>query len=112
MTKEPARNIMKTGEWADADCYRIACECHDSGHDLDVWIEVEPDPEVNDVTLTFYKEMYSPMWEQGFNRFREAFRILFTGTTRVAGTIILKKDVAQNFVDTVQRSIDRLDAKK
>ncbi len=111
-TQEPARNIMKTGEWPDADCYRIACDCHDSAHDLDVWIEVENDPEVRDVTLTFYKEMYSPIWESGFNRFREAARILFTGSTRVAGTIIMRRDVAQNFVNLVQTSIDRLDQKK
>ncbi len=70
MTNEPARNIMKTGEWPDADCYRIACDCHDRDHDLDVWIEIENDKEVRDVTLTFYKEMYSPIWESGFNRFR------------------------------------------
>jgi hypothetical protein len=112
MTQEPSRNIMKTGEWPDADCYRIACDCHDSEHDLDVWIEVENDAEVRDVTLTLYKELYTPVWETGFNRFREAFRILFTGSTRVAGTIIMKRDVAQNFVNTVQRSIDRLDQKK
>lgn len=103
---------MKTGEWSDADCYRVACDCHHSDHDLDVWIEVENDKEVNDVTLTFYKELHTPVWQRGFNRFREAFRILFTGSTRVAGTIILKRDVAQNFIDTVQRSIDRLDEKK
>lgn len=108
----PARNIMKTGEWSDADAYRVACECHSSDHDLDVWIEVEADKEVNEITLTLYKELYTPVWESGFNRFREALRLLFTGSTRVAGTIILKRDVAQNFLDAVQASVNRLDQKK
>lgn len=108
----PARNIMKTGEWSDADAYRVACECHSSDHDLDVWIEVESDKEVNEITLTLYKELYTPVWESGFSRLREAFRILFTGSTRVAGTIILKRDVAQNFLDAVQASVNRLDQKK
>jgi hypothetical protein len=107
----PAKMIMKTGEWPDADCYRVACDCHDADHDLDVWIEVESDAEVRDVTLTFYKKLYSPVWKSGFNRFREAVRLLFTGTTEVQGTIILKKDVAQNFINVVQRSINQLDQK-
>ena len=101
--------IMQTGDWPDADAYRVACDCHHNDHDLDVWIEVESDKAVREITLTFYKELYTPMWERGFNRFREAFRILFTGSTRVAGTIILKQDVAQNLLNNIQRSIDRLE---
>ena len=107
----PVKMIMKTSEWSDADAYRVACECHSSEHDLDVWIEVEPDNESNDITLTLYKEMYTPVWESGFNRFREAARILFTGSSRMAGTIILKRDVAQNLLDTIQQSINRLEKK-
>jgi len=105
----PARNIMKTGEWPDADCYRVACECHDRDHDLDVWIEAEGDQETCEITLTFYKELATPTWRPGFNRLREALRILFTGSSRWEGTIILKQDVAQNLLHTIQRSIDRLE---
>ena len=108
----PVRNIMKTGEWLDADAYRVACECHAHEHDLDAWIEVEHDGETQDVTVTLYKELYSPVWEPGFNRFREALRLLFTGSTRVAGSIIMHRGVAQNFIDVVQSSINRLDDKK
>ena len=100
---------MRTGDWTDADAYRVACDCHHHDHDLDVWIEVEPDKEVPEITLTFYKELYTPVWEKGFNRFREAFRILFTGSSRMSGTIIMKRDVAQNLIRTIQHSIDRLD---
>lgn len=108
----PQRMIMQTGDWPDADAYRVACDCHHHDHDLDVWIEVERDQEVQEITLTFYKELYTPVWERGFNRLREAFRILFTGSTRMSGTIILKRDVAQNLLNTIQHSIDRLDQKK
>lgn len=101
--------IMQTSEWSDADAYRVACDCHHNDHDLDVWIEVERDQEVQEITLTFYKELYTPVWQSGFNRFREAFRILFTGSSRMSGTIIMKRDVAQNLLNTIQRSIDRLE---
>ena len=106
---EPMRNIMKTGEWSDADCYRVACDCHHHDHDLDVWVEVEGDPEVREITVTLYKELTTPVWERGFNRFSEALRILFTGTSRMAGTIIMRPEVAQNFLHAVQSSIDRLE---
>ena len=105
----PAKMIMQTGEWPDADCYRVACDCHHHDHDLDVWIEVEQDREAREITLTFYKELHTPIWEKGFNRFREALRILFMGYSRMSGTIILRRDVAQNLLNTIQRSIDRLE---
>jgi predicted nucleotidyltransferase len=87
----------------------VACECHDHDHDLDVWIESESDPEVREVTLTFYKELETPWWESGFNRFREAWRILVHGRSRFSATIILKQDVAQNLINTIQNSIERLE---
>ena len=108
---KPARNIMKTGEWQEADCYRVACECHHSDHDLDVWIEVETDKETREITVTLCQEMHTPIWEQGFNRFREAARVLFFGHSRMAGTIIMRREVAQNFIDVVQSSINRLEKK-
>lgn len=104
----PAVNIMKTGEWSDADAYRVACDCHHSDHDLDVWIEVEPDAETRDITVTFYKEMTTPVWERGFNRFKEAARVLFFGHSRHQGTIIMRQEVAENFLKAVQFSINRL----
>lgn len=107
----PQKMIMQTGEWPDADAYRVACDCHHNDHDLDVWIEVEQDQEVKQITLTFYKELYTPVWERGFNRFREAMRLLFTGSTRVEGSIIMRREVAQKFIDVVQCSIDRLEKK-
>ena len=106
----PAKMIMQTGEWPAADCYRVACECHDHDHDLTVWIESESDPEVREITLTFYKELETPFWQSGFNRFQEAWRILRHGRSRFSGTIILKQDVAQNLIRTIQHSIDRLEA--
>ena len=102
---------MKTGEWSDADAYRVACACHHSDHDLDVWIEVESDHETRDVTVTLYKELSTPVWERGFNRVREALRVLCFGHTRVAGSIIMDREVAQNFIHAVQSSIDRLEKK-
>ena len=100
--------IMKTGEWSDADAYRVACECHSSDHDLDVWVEVESDQEVNEITLTLYKELYTPVWESGFNRFREAWQILVHGRSRFSGSLIIRSETAQHLCDAIQTQIARL----
>lgn len=110
-TNEPMRNIMKSGEWRDADTYRIACDCHSSDHDLNVWIEIENDNDTKEVVLTFYKELYTPFWTKGFNRVREALRVLFLGYSRHEGSIIMRREVAENFLDVVKSSINRLEKK-
>ena len=112
MNNQPLRNIMKTGEWPDTKCYRVACECHDNQHDLDVWIELEPDPEVNEITVTFYRELDTPFWEKGFNRFREAWNILVHGRSRFSGSLIVRTETAQHLCDAIQSSIQLLQKKE
>ncbi len=107
----PARGIMSTGNWDDAHSYRVACECHDHAHDLNVWIEVDPDKETQDITVYLYKEMYTPFWGEGFNRVREAMRLLFTGHSRHESSIIMRREVAENFLSAVQSSINELGKK-
>ena len=54
---QPLQGIMKTAEYQDAVSFRVACDCHDNNHDVDVWIEVEKDDEVHEITVTFYREL-------------------------------------------------------
>ena len=57
---QPVKNIMRTGEWKDAHAFRVACDCHSNQHDLDVWVEVVPELDCDDITVTFYKDIYVP----------------------------------------------------
>jgi hypothetical protein len=102
----PARGIMTTAVYPDARSFRVACDCHSNEHDVDVWIEVEPDTETRDITVTFYRELDTPWWGPGFNRFREAWRILRHGRSRFSGALIVREETAQTLCDAIQRSCD------
>ena len=104
----PAPGIMTTANYPDARAFRVACDCHSNEHDLDVWIEVEPDSETDAVTVTFYRELDTPWWESGFNRFREAWQILRHGRSRFSGSLIVGAETAQHLCDAIQSSIQHL----
>jgi hypothetical protein len=107
----PAQGIMTTGVYDDARSFRVACDCHDNEHDVDVWIEVETEKEVPEITVTFYRELDTPWWEQGFNRFREAWNILVHGRSRFSGALIMQAEAADNLCNAIQTSIQRLQQK-
>jgi hypothetical protein len=110
MTKksQPLQGIMKTSEYDDAVSFRVACDCHDNLHDVDVWIEVERDDEIHEITVTFYRELDTPFWETGFNRFREAWNILVHGRSRFSGSLIMRAEAADSLCSAIQTSIARL----
>ena len=105
---QPLQGIMKTAEYQDAVSFRVACDCHDNNHDVDVWIEVEKDDEVHEITVTFYRELDTPWWETGFNRFREAWRILVHGRSRFSGSLVMRPEAADHLCEAIQTSIARL----
>ena len=104
----PALGIMTTASYPDARSFRVACDCHDNSHDVDVWIEAEPDSETKEITVTFYRELDTPWWESGFNRFREAWQILRHGRSRFSGSLIVRAETAQHLCDAIQSSIQLL----
>lgn len=108
---EPVLGIMTTSVFDDARAFRVACDCHSNAHDLDIWIEVEKDDEVHEITVTFYRELDTPWWESGFNRFQEAWNILVHGRSRFSGSLIIKAETAQHLCDAIQKSIHLLRAR-
>jgi len=104
----PARGIMTTGVYDGAQTFRVACDCHDNSHDVDVWIEVETEKEVHEITVTFYRELDTPFWEKGFNRFREAWRILVHGRSRFSGSLIMQAETAETLCDAIRSTVEKL----
>jgi hypothetical protein len=105
---EPLRGIMTTGIYDDARSFRVACDCHDNAHDVDVWIEVDTQKEVDEITVTFYRELDTPFWEKGFNRFREAWNILVHGRSRFSGALIMQAETAETLCDAIRSTVDLL----
>ena len=54
----PAEGILKRHSWGDAITYQVTCECHDSDHDHNVWVEADD----HRVTVTTYTTQKSKWW--------------------------------------------------
>lgn len=110
---KPLRNIMETGDWGDAKCYRVGCDCSDPTHDASMWIEVDSDSDTRDVQLTFYVDTWTPFWDTKFDRFKAAYDILFKGINRQQHTMILNEKAAECLTGTITQAIkDVRDFKK
>ena len=108
--QEPAEGISKGPSWPDTHTYKIECDCGDSDHAVYAWVELQSDPEVQDVSVSFYVKSWIPVWDKKFSRIRTAFRILFGGNLEREHHLILNKQVATNFVAALNKSIEDLDA--
>jgi hypothetical protein len=108
----PAKSVSATGVWDDARSFRIGCECHDPDHDVDMWIEVDNDPEVQHINVGFYVEGTSPHWDQGWDRVRAAWQILTQGFHRSEHHLILDQQGAANFADALTNGVNALSKTK
>ena len=103
----PALNISKTGEWADTTAYKIACDCHDNDHTVDMWLEVDPDTEFKDITISFHVQTTAPFWEKGFNRFKLIWQLLTTGYYKSEHHFILNEQTATTLVDVIKKDLTK-----
>lgn len=108
--QEPAEGISKGPCWKDAHTYKIECDCGDSDHAVNAWVELHGDTEVKDVSLSFYVKSSIPFWDKKFSRIRTALRVLFGGNIEQEHHIILNKQVAVNLLSALDKSIQDLDA--
>ena len=107
--KQPLLQIMRTDDWPDLHSYRISCECTDPSHDVDMYVSVSPDPDVNSVNLEFHVRGYSPVWAQGWNRFRAAWQLLTRGRLELENTVILSAQGARNVAQAITDSTAELE---
>jgi hypothetical protein len=108
----PARGIMLDSNFGDSQVYTIDCDCHDSDHQVHMWIEINGDEDCKDVEMTFYVNTITPIWKPGFNRFKAAWDILFKGYREEQRSLILNKQAALNVASTINRVVKELQGKK
>jgi hypothetical protein len=106
----PAKGISQTASYPDARSYKIECECSDRDHAVDMWIEVDGDPDTKDVEVGFYVDTWTPVWDSGFSRVKTAWNVLLKGVNRQEHHIILSKQAALNLAKVVEQTVKRLDS--
>lgn len=104
--ESPAFGVMQTYGDEESSSYTIACDCGESDHDCQVWIEAKKDEP--HVSVSFYVKtwIYPKNW---WERIKVACKVLFTGEYQSEHELLLKKQSAINFGSILTRDIYRFD---
>jgi hypothetical protein len=95
----PAEGVLKRNEWGDTKCYQIVCECGDSDHDHNLWIEAED----TGVNVIIYTTNITPFWRK--NRWRQMWELLTRGYVKQEVAISLTEQQALNYAETIKKAI-------
>ena len=108
--ESPAVGISQTCAFKDAKSFNVKCDCHSPDHDVNMWIELgETDPDFQNVEVSFYVETWSPLWDKHFTRIKMIWDILFKGYHKQEHHLILNKQSAVNFANTIIREVEALE---
>jgi hypothetical protein len=101
MTPElPAQGILKRNDWGDSVVYQVVCECGDSNHDHNVWIEAED----HNITVTIYTTQKSKWWSM--NRWQKIWTLLTKGYVEYEASIIMTEQQAINYAETLNKAVE------
>jgi len=100
----PAEGILLRQNFGDAKVYQVACECGDSNHDHNVWVEV--DEFGSDVSVIIYTTTKSKWWE--LNRWQTIWTLLTKGYVEQEVSIILRGQQALNYAKTLETAVKEL----
>jgi hypothetical protein len=107
MTPElPAQGILKRNDWGDAMAYQVVCECGDSNHDHNVWIESED----HNITVTTYTQQKSKWWSM--NRWQTMWILLTRGYVEYEASIIMTQQQAINYAETLKKAVEDVETFK
>lgn len=96
----PAEGIMKTNDWGDSKVYHVACECGDSGHIHNVWVEADD----HDISVTVYTTTKTNFWSK--TRWYHMWTLLTKGYIDTESTVCLKKQGALNYANILTSAIE------
>ena len=103
-SQTPAEGIYKHKEWGDSVMYGVPCECTDSNHQHNVWIEADE----CEVSVTTYTQQKTKWWE--LNRFKIIWTLLTKGYIEYEASLIMTEQQALNYSETLKKAIE--DVKK
>lgn len=114
---------MRVAEYSDLVFYRAGCSCGDNR--CDMTLELEYDPEINDITLTLYKDLVYASWfcirsdstlywfRDKWRRIKGAVRLLFTGRISLEESFLIKGgEQIDGFITALQEGKQKLMSKK
>lgn len=106
-------NLEIETDYNDFVSFNTSCKCHSSDHRLSVIVEKEYDTIEMSIffKVSSYDRYDASFWNKIVNRFKRAFRILFTGDADLEGEFIFRsREHCQDFVNTMQEAINQVES--
>lgn len=112
-TQVPAQGIMLQGDYGDSKNFKIDCDCTSADHAVYMWIEVQRDPDIQDVEVSFYVTTWTrEFWQNWPARLRAVWDILVHGVHKQEHHMVLNKQSAINFAEAIKTTVKELEGKK
>ena len=97
--QKPAEGILLHRDYGDARMYTLTCECCDTNHAHQVWVEAEE----TGITVTTYTKQKSKFWSM--NRWQKVWTLLSKGYIEYEASIIMTEQQALNYAKTLESAI-------
>lgn len=111
--QKPAQGIMLQNDFGDSKNFKVECDCSSDDHAVYMWIEVDKDDDVNDVEVSFYVTTWTKeFWRNWPARLRAVYDILVKGVHKQEHHMILNKQSALNFAETIKQTVKEMEGKK
>jgi len=102
----PLKGVALLNKFKDGSSYRIICDCTNSEHDIDAYIDVYPDADCRYFELSFNG---TPVKINGFfARVTAAVKLLLTGRTQNSLEIMLSDEACLNLINSLQNDINQM----
>lgn len=98
-SQQPAEGILIKNDWGDVRTYQIVCNCGDSNHDHNLWVEANS----TEVAVTLYVNIKSPIWNM--NRFKQIWTLITKGYLQHETTISMTGQQALNYAETLKKAV-------
>jgi hypothetical protein len=97
-SQKPAQGVLQVNDWGNSKMYKVVCECgnEDCTHTVDIEADV-------DVTVTIYTRTRTNFWSK--KRWHHIWQLLTKGHTDFETSIVLDKQTALNYADTLKSAV-------
>lgn len=95
----PAEGILKRNDWGDSKWYRVDCECGNSEHNHDVWVEADD----CGIAVTIHTRVKSKWWS--LNRWKTIWGLLTRGYVEYEATICMTSQQTLNYSKTLESAM-------
>ena len=95
----PAEGILKKNDWGDAKMYHVVCDCGESDHEHNLWVEADE----TGISVNIYVTVKSPWWSM--NRFKQIWTVLTNGYLKHETTITMNEQAAFNYAETLKSAV-------